>query len=75
MQIFEAINFHLHGTWEMMKFKWLHSKATYVTLFLEESQELEAWNKLSFRLDLGKKDLGPFFLYCVKNHAPKLKEV
>lgn len=55
----------------MMKFKWQHSKATYVTLFLEESQEMEAWNKLSFSLDQGKEDLGTFVLTSCEESYPQ----
>lgn len=55
----------------MMNFKWLHSKVIWIILFLEESQEVETWNKLSFSQDRGKEDLRTFFLYFVKNHTPK----
>lgn len=45
-----------------MNYKWLHSKVTWVIIFLEEHQEMEAWNKLGFGQDLGKEHLGISFL-------------
>lgn len=44
-----------------MNYKWLHSKVTCVIVFLEESQEVEAWKKLDFGQDMGMVDLGIYF--------------
>lgn len=48
-----------------MNYKWLHSKVTCVIVFLEESQEVEAWKKLDFGQDMGMVDLGIYFFYVV----------
>lgn len=57
-----------------MRFKWLHSKVAWVILFLEESQEVEAWDKLSVGQDLGKEDLGTFFLVLCQGPYPRKKD-
>lgn len=57
-----------------MNFKWLRPKVTWVIFFLGESQQMEAWNKLSFSQDLGKKDLGTFFLTLNQESYPQKKD-
>lgn len=57
-----------------MNFKWLHSRVTWVIFFLEESQQMEAWNKLSSSQDLGKEDLGTYFLTLSQESYPQKKD-